>query len=260
MFVGTTHNDGCYVVRMRTVADRLKIAMDAARLNQAELARAATTKTQAVTQQNVQQLLADRNKTSKHLPALARALGVNLEWLSTGDGPRELIGPRQLKGSQSESIKEQMSGNSTSSIPSHLRNVTKDGPEDMLRVLGMAEGGPDGWNLWNGEVVQYIRRPDNLLGVPNAYAVFITGHSMEPRYRPGEVVHVHPGKPTNPSDYVLVQRKPRQDGDPPLAVVKLLIKRTGSKLVLGQHNPSKEIEVPASEVVSVHRIVGSSEA
>lgn len=239
---------------MRTLADRLKSAMEAARLSQAELARAASTKAQLVTQQNVQQLWTGRNQTSKHLPALARALGVNLEWLATGNGPR------QLNGLRSEAVNQQVSPTQHGAIGHTPKGASNDGPDDMLRVLGMAEGGPDGWNLWNGEIVQYIRRPDNLLGVPSAYGVYVAGASMEPAYYPGYVLHIHPGKPITNGCYVLVQRKPRQEGDPPLAVVKRLVKRTASKLVLEQHNPAKQIEVPLSEVVSIHRVVGSSEA
>ncbi len=72
----------------QSLAKRLADAMTSAKMNQTQLARAASTKAQKVTQQNIQQLLKDRNKTSKHLPALARALRVSLDWLSTGDGPK----------------------------------------------------------------------------------------------------------------------------------------------------------------------------
>jgi transcriptional regulator with XRE-family HTH domain len=73
-----------YHTAMSTLASRLSQAMEAAGLNQASLAKAASAKGRPVTQQNVQQLLSGRNKTSKHLPALARALDVNLEWLMEG--------------------------------------------------------------------------------------------------------------------------------------------------------------------------------
>lgn len=123
----------------------------------------------------------------------------------------------------------------------------------------MAEGGPDGWNLFNGEIVQYITRPENLKGVPGAYAVYVTGHSMEPRYHPGEIVHVHPGKPVQAGHWVLVQKRPQHDGEPPLAVLKRLVRRGSDKVVLAQLNPEKQITVATSQVVSIHRVVGSSE-
>lgn len=124
----------------------------------------------------------------------------------------------------------------------------------------MAEGGPDGWALWNGETVEYIDRPDNLRGVPDAYAVYITGISMIPRYHPGELAHIHPHKPVTPGAYVLVQKRPNGPGEAPLAVIKRFVKRSGNRIILEQTSPAKTFEVKADEVVSIHRVVGSSEA
>lgn len=179
-------------------------------------------------------------------PKLAAALGVKeTDLIESGQINAQLLGTRpQAK----------------KAVPDVSRGVTNDGPENLLKVLGMAEGGPNGWNLWNGEIVQYITRPENLRGVPGAYAVYVTGHSMEPRYEPGELVHVHPGRPVQPGSYVLVQRKPLHEGEPPLAVLKRLVRRSGSKVTLEQLNPPERFDVPAGDVISIHKVVGSSEA
>lgn len=142
---------------------------------------------------------------------------------------------------------------------SHESSATVLGVE-LLKVLGMAEGGPDGWNLWNGDVVQTIRRPDNLIGVKDAYGVLFRGTSMSPRYDPNMIGHVHPWLDPKPGDYVVVQRRPLHEGDPPLAVVKRLVRRTARAVVLAQLSPAKELEIPAGEVLSIHVIVGSSNA
>jgi len=136
---------------------------------------------------------------------------------------------------------------------------TRAPSHDRLRVLGMAECGADGWSLWNGDVIDLVDLPANLRGVPGAYAVYVVGASMEPRYHPGELVHIHPGKPLTIGAYVLVQRRAK-DGETPLAVIKRLAKRTGSKIVLEQFNPHKTFEIRADDIVSIHRVVGSGEA
>ena len=59
----------------------------------------------------------------------------------------------------------------------------------------MAQCGPDGWSLWNGDMIDIVPPPASLAGVPNAYAVYVVGASMEPRYYQGELVMIHPGKP-----------------------------------------------------------------
>jgi len=87
--------------------------------------------------------------------------------------------------------------------------------------------------------------------VPGAYAVYVVGASMEPRYHPSEVVHIHPGKPLTVGAYVLVQRRPKNDGEPPLAVIKRLAKRTGAKIVLEQFNPAKTFEIKTGDIVSI---------
>ena len=112
---------------------------------------------------------------------------------------------------------------------------------EKLKVLGMAQCGADGWSLWNGDVIDMIERPAGLDGVPNAYAVYVVGASMEPRYHPGEVVHIHPGRPVDVGAYVLVQRQRQGLGEPPLAVIKRLAKRTGAKITLEQFNPPKQL-------------------
>ena len=137
--------------------------------------------------------------------------------------------------------------------------VTPSSPHDRLRVLGWGECGTDGWSLWNGDVIDMVEMPANLRGVPGAYAVYVVGASMEPRYHPGELVHIHPGKPLTIGAYVLVQRRAK-DGDTPRAVIKRLVKRTATKIVLEQFNPQKTFEIRNDDIVSVHRVVGSGEA
>jgi|SRR6185437_9348467 len=69
---------------MKSLAYRMDQAMKQAGLNQPALARAASRPRHPVSQQVVQHLLSGRNETSKHLPAIAEALHVSLDWLATG--------------------------------------------------------------------------------------------------------------------------------------------------------------------------------
>jgi len=133
------------------------------------------------------------------------------------------------------------------------------GINQKLPVLGMAEGGPDGSYQWNGQVIEYIDTPPYLAGAVDAYAVYVTGTSMEPRYEPGATLYIHPGKPVTTGCFVLVQLRPRADGEAPRALLKRLAKKTGTKLVLEQFSPPCTREVPLADVISIHRIVGSSE-
>lgn len=102
-------------------------------------------------------------------------------------------------------------------------------------------------------------RPPSLAGVPKAYAVYAKGDSMEERYYAGELVYINPARPVEPGNFVLVQLKPAHDGEPPGAVLKRLVRRSATKVVLEQFNPPKKIEIKTSDIVSMHRVVGTGE-
>ncbi len=142
--------------------------------------------------------------------------------------------------------------------PSHGGSARTRGGE-RLPVLGSAEGGSEGHTPWNGDIVDYVPRPANLAGVPQAYAIYVYGTSMEPRYHPGELLYVHPGRPVMAGAYVLVQLRPRSEGETPRAFLKRLVRQTQTKLVLEQFNPARQFDVKLSDVASIHRIVGSGE-
>lgn len=130
-------------------------------------------------------------------------------------------------------------------------------PRDKIPVMGIGEGGRGGWSIWNGEIVDRIPRPASLENCPNGYAVYVVGSSMEPRYYAGEAIYVHPGRPVTVGSFVLVQLRPLADGEPPAALIKRLVKKTGVKYILEQFNPPQNFDIPIGDVVSIHKIVGS---
>ena len=103
------------------------------------------------------------------------------------------------------------------------RHMTKD-----LPVLGVAVGGESGFFELNGNVVDYVERPAALFGAENAYAIFLVGTSMEPKYEEGQTLFVHPDRPARPRDYVVIEF---QDGR---AMVKRLIKRNTENITIEQ--------------------------
>ncbi|WP_369065330.1 XRE family transcriptional regulator [Burkholderia gladioli] len=69
---------------MRSLAQRLRETRDEQSLSQADLGTRA-----GVSQSTIANIESGRNQGSKHLMAIARALGVSAEWLESEQGPKE---------------------------------------------------------------------------------------------------------------------------------------------------------------------------
>jgi phage repressor protein C with HTH and peptisase S24 domain/DNA-binding XRE family transcriptional regulator len=128
-------------------------------------------------------------------------------------------------------------------------------PNRDVPVYGRARGGDDGMYLFNGDVIGWESRPPQLEGVPDAYATYVDGESMYPRYKAGETVWLNPHKPAGRGDDVVVQLRPNEEFDAPHGFIKEYVRKTPTKLVVCQHNPQREIEYDLGDVVSIHPIV-----
>lgn len=137
-------------------------------------------------------------------------------------------------------------------------------PRRRLPVYGLAIAGDDGRFELNGQRIADVLCPPGLENVRDAYAVYVHGSSMEPRYYPGETVWVHPHKPVSRGDFVVAQIQNDEPGEPPLGFVKQFISRNGRELVLEQFNPpegqDRLMHFPADRVISVHKIVLSGQS
>jgi phage repressor protein C with HTH and peptisase S24 domain len=137
--------------------------------------------------------------------------------------------------------------------PTPLPPVSRFGK--MIPVLGEAVGGIDGEYVFNGQVLDYVPCPPSLANVPDAYAVWIDGESMYPRFRSGELAYVHPRLPPRRGDDVIVQIRPREEDMPPRGFVKELVGWASDQLVLKQFNPESELKFQRNSVVSIHPII-----
>lgn len=127
-------------------------------------------------------------------------------------------------------------------------------PSDVP-VQGTAVGGASGDFRFNGDVVDYVRRPPGITHMRNVYALWVVGDSMAPWNKDGDLIYVSPARPTAPGDYVVVQMNDQADGEPGVAMVKQLVARTPTQLKLGQFNPEKEFTVALNKVKAVHRVL-----
>jgi phage repressor protein C with HTH and peptisase S24 domain len=122
-----------------------------------------------------------------------------------------------------------------------------------IPVYGQAVG-----VILNGNRVADILAPPSLSRVADAYAVYVVGDSMEPRYFAGEMVFVNPRLPISKGAFVVAQIAIGDD-ETPHAYVKRFVSSDSKRLRLEQYNPARILEFPASRVVSVHRVIMGGE-
>jgi phage repressor protein C with HTH and peptisase S24 domain len=182
---------------------------------------------------------------SRAAPRYARFFGVSLDWLIDG---RAALAPDGAAGSAAVTEPP---------LAAPPRNAELGGPARFgarIPAYGQAVGGRDGEFILNGNRIVDVLAPPSLQGVPDAYAVYVVGDSMEPRYFAGEAVFVNPRLPVRRGDFVVAQIAV-EDGEPPHAYVKRFVARDQRILRLEQFNPRKALEFPVRRVISVHRII-----
>ncbi|HEY0329186.1 MAG TPA: helix-turn-helix transcriptional regulator [Rhodopseudomonas sp.] len=133
-----------------------------------------------------------------------------------------------------------------------------DGPRAVQSVplLGLAQAGAGGFFDDGGFPVG---KGWDEVGLPavndeHAYALEISGDSMKPAYRAGDVIVVSPGSPIRRGDRVVAKTR---DGE---VMVKELKRRTAKTLELSSLNPSHPDRTLApAEVEWIARIVWASQ-
>jgi phage repressor protein C with HTH and peptisase S24 domain len=125
-----------------------------------------------------------------------------------------------------------------------------------IPLIGLAQAGGEGYFDDGGYPVgggwDEVSLPD--IGDPNAYALEISGDSMEPVFRDGDMVIVSPAAPIRRGDRVVV----RTAGGEVMA--KQLTRRSARRVELRSLNPEHpDFSFDLNEVAWVHRIIWASQ-
>ncbi|MDR3525552.1 MAG: helix-turn-helix transcriptional regulator [Acetobacteraceae bacterium] len=125
-----------------------------------------------------------------------------------------------------------------------------------IPLLGLAQAGGDGFFDDAGYPVggswDEVSLPDIADG--NAYALEISGESMEPVFRDGDVVIVSPNAPIRRGDRVVVRTR---EGE---VMAKQLARRSARRIELRSLNPAhQDYNFDLSEIAWLHRIVWASQ-
>jgi phage repressor protein C with HTH and peptisase S24 domain len=121
--------------------------------------------------------------------------------------------------------------------------------QDTMPIRSGARGGSN-QPMFLDVAVGYTPRPANLAGVRDAYAIYMTGDSMEPRYVQGWLLHINPFKPPVRGRDVVIYKTDQE------VLIKQFIGWNDDFLVLRQLNPDDTLRIPRGEVVECHLVVG----
>jgi phage repressor protein C with HTH and peptisase S24 domain len=123
---------------------------------------------------------------------------------------------------------------------------------DVIPIRSAGRGGND-QEMFLEDGVGYPPRPANLRGVRAAYAIYMVGDSMEPRYEQNWLLHVNPFKPPRRGRDVVVYKKGQ------VVLIKQFVGWEGDTLVLRQLNPPDTLRIPRAEVEECHLVVGADQ-
>lgn len=129
-----------------------------------------------------------------------------------------------------------------------------DMPRDVP-IMGNAYGGDEADFCFTGQITDYARRPPRIERDTTVFGIYVSGNSMAPRFTEGELVYASSARPAAIGDYVIVELRPKREGDDTLGYIKQLAKRTPTKLIVKQLNPEKTLEFDLRRVKAVHRVI-----
>lgn len=124
-----------------------------------------------------------------------------------------------------------------------------------IPVYACAEGGP-GVLIVSNDVIEYVTRPYTLEGIPDAYAILVTGDSMAPAYEPGDYAWVNPRLPPMRDADCLLYSVDDRTGEA-RASIKRLVSWTDKTWTVLQFNPRKQFTLERAQWNRHHRVVGN---
>jgi phage repressor protein C with HTH and peptisase S24 domain len=129
-------------------------------------------------------------------------------------------------------------------------------PARRVPLIGMAQAGGEGFFDDGGFPVgggwDEVSLPE--IADPNAYALEISGESMEPVYRDGDLVIVSPSAPIRRGDRVVIRTNKGE------VMAKQLTRRSARRVELKSLNPTHpDYSFDLTEVAWVHRIIWASQ-
>lgn len=229
---------------MSTLGERLRLARENKNLSQQEVASRA-----GISQPTYYKIESGKTKRTTYLHELAQVLGVDPQWLATGEG--EMTSKLTIDELRQ---KIKVIENRQSEVePSNFLSVNKPTPI----ISWIAAGSWHGSDVveWLDEDTEYLPRPANLS--TDGFCLRVRSVSMMPEFKPGEVIFVEPNFGVwelKNADLVVV----RENGNHEATFKQLIMGETSEDMYLKPLNPEwhEQKMTPKSEWELVGKVVG----
>jgi len=179
-------------------------------------------------------------KNFSKLQRLATELNISLDWILSGDGVSHGNGkvPANSPGHDGLDGRDGLDGYS-------LRSLTSTIP-----ILGRPSGAFDAVLMNPHEKIGEIERHPAQKNMKDAFAIYVVGEAMLPRYRPGELVYVAAMKPPAKGQDCIVELA---NGE---GYLREFIAHNGDGALCRTLNPAKEKKWLTADVKALHAVVG----
>lgn len=217
------------------IGEQIRQAREARGLSQEALAKAI-----GISQPAIRKIESGETERSRYLTEIAAYLGVSLPTHS----------PKHTVSTPLEATK--------------LPYVTIDMPDRIaaspdVPLYGTARGGPGGDFVYEGGIVDYVRRLPGIANAKDVFALRVVGDSMIPALREGALIILDPRRPARVGDDVVIEFEPNEAGEHVQGCVKRLVKFSGAKLIVEQFNPAQQLTFDMNAVKAVHRVLTTDE-
>lgn len=230
---------------METLAERIKYARESKGLSQQDVAKMA-----GISQPTFFKIENGLTQKPRNILDIAKALGVQVDWLATGDGdmtPKPTIAELQAK------MAAIVSRGRRELVPTDFLSLQQGVP-----VISWVAAGS--WTEstaveWLDDDTQYLPRPANLSA--QGFCLAVRGESMMPEFRPSDIIYVEPQVgflSLKSGDLVVV----REQGNQEATFKQLVIGDTSDDMYLRPLNPNwhEQRMTPKSEWELVGKVVG----
>lgn len=137
-------------------------------------------------------------------------------------------------------------------------SIAEDTARRDLPVYGLAAGAFNGAAQISSDPVEWVPAPPALARVREAYALIVSGSSMEPRYAAGDVIFINPNRPPRPGDHVVIQVQ-AHDGATVETWLKQLMRVDETQVHARQYNPPATMSFRRAAVRRLHRVMTVNE-